>query len=278
MRGTLWKEPLSLSKTLSKEMLLLNRMFPQMDWYIGFSSWEKLRLSVHEISGAPEKVRGLKIFFASDLHLSGNVSPQPLIDCIKSTNPDMILFGGDFADTRDQALRVFDALGMLHAPLGIFSAPGNNDIEAFGSCEALRSALQSCGVCLLANESVSVGGLRIAGVEEKRYGQPMYDELFDSSGEYRILLSHYPLLPERALPDLMLSGHTHGGQFNALGLTPYAIGFERTGILKHLAPLAVSGLHDVNGMKLLVSKGLGTSRIPLRIGVRPEVHLLKFDC
>lgn len=256
----------------------MNRMFPRMDWYIGPAGWAGLHLSVHEISGVPDKARGLKIFFASDLHLLKNVSPQPLIDCITDCKPDLILFGGDFADTKDQALRMFGALRTLRAPLGMFAAPGNNDIEAFGSCGALREALENCGVRLLANESVSVGGLRIAGVEEKRYGRPVYDGLFDASGGYRLLLSHYPLLPEGTLPDMMLSGHTHGGQFNALGLTPYAVGFERTGILKHLSPLAVSGLHDVNGMKLLVSKGLGTSRIPLRIGVRPEVHLLKFDC
>lgn len=256
----------------------MNRMFPRMDWYIGSASWERIRLSVHEISGVPKAANDLKAIFVSDLHLLKNVSPRPLINCIMSCSPDLILFGGDFADTRDQALRLFEFFRELCAPLGMFAVPGNNDIEAFGGCGALHTALESCGVRLLVNESVSVSGFCIAGVDEMKYGRPDYEDLFKSNGEYRMLLSHYPVLPKGKLPDLMLSGHTHGGQFNALGLTPYAIGFEQTGSKRRLAPLAVSGFHEIDGMKLLVSKGIGTSRIPFRIGVHPEIHLLKFHC
>ena len=77
---------------------------------------------------------------------------------------------------------------------------------------------------------------------------------------------------------LQLSGHTHGGQFNAFGLTPYGIGFERLDVPRELRSVAVSGLHTFGEMQMLVSRGLGTSRIPLRIGVKPELHLLEFDC
>ena len=76
--------------------------------------------------------------------------------------------------------------------------------------------------------------------------------------------------------DLVLCGHTHGGQFNALGLTPYSIGFERL-YGRRIAPLGVAGWQDADGARLLVSKGIGASRIPLRIGVRPEIELLCFE-
>jgi predicted MPP superfamily phosphohydrolase len=74
----------------------------------------------------------------------------------------------------------------------------------------------------------------------------------------------------------MLSGHTHGGQFNLFGLNPYSIGFERFG--DELPPPAVvSGMMRFGPTTLLTSKGIGVSRIPLRIGVRPEIHLLTFS-
>lgn len=254
----------------------MSRYFPRMDWYIGTTKMDRLRLDRRVISGVPRAMDGLRAVFASDIHLRSNVSVSPLIDCIKSCRADIILLGGDFADTREQALRLFDALGDLSAPMGVYAAPGNNDIEAFGSQENLRTALRACGARLLVNESIQLGGFSIGGLDEYKYGAPIRG-VFSGREGYRILLSHYPIFLEE-WPDLMLSGHTHGGQFNAFRLTPYAIGYERIGRKRHLAPVAVSGLHELNGVKLLVSKGIGSSQIPLRIGVRPEVHLLKFEC
>ena len=73
----------------------------------------------------------------------------------------------------------------------------------------------------------------------------------------------------------MLSGHTHGGQFNLFGLTPYAVGFERFGA-RCFPPLLVSGEADFGPRRVMVSKGIGSSRIPLRIGVHPEIHRIEF--
>lgn len=262
---------------LFREDLGLSRYFPRMDWYVGSAKMDRIRLEERVIAGAPKAMDGLRAVFASDVHLRANVSVSPLIDCIKSCRADIILFGGDFADTREQALRLFDAFDGLDAPMGMYAILGNNDTEAFEFPDALRKALNGCGVRLLVNESVQLDGFSVGGVDEHLYGCPLKDGLFSGREGYRILLSHYPILPEEK-PDLMLSGHTHGGQFNALGLTPYAIGFERIGRRRHLAPAAVSGLHEIGNTKLLVSKGIGSSKIPLRIGVRPEVCLLKFEC
>ena len=71
----------------------------------------------------------------------------------------------------------------------------------------------------------------------------------------------------------MLSGHTHAGQFNLLGLTPYSVGFERR--FRHLA---IRGLHRVGDMHLLVGSGIGVSRLPLRIGASPRIYLMEFTC
>ena len=77
---------------------------------------------------------------------------------------DMILLGGDYADRREQALRLFDAFRELHAPLGIYGVAGNNDIEAFGSLDALGEAMRAFGGTLLVNrgETIALGGGRAA--------------------------------------------------------------------------------------------------------------------
>ena len=112
--------------------------------------------------------------------------------------------------------------------------------------------------------------LEIGGCDDHKYGSPRTAGLFSDRAGYRILLSHFPTKPDCAC-DLMLSGHTHAGQFNLLGLTPYSIGFERS--FHHLA---IRGLHRMGGMQLLVGNGIGVSRLPLRVGASPRIHLLEF--
>jgi len=248
-----------------------------MDWYIGTDRSDRILLDRRVIPGAPKAMKGLRAVFASDFHLRRNVSPGPVVDLIRSCDADLILFGGDFADTDDQALRLFESFRSLRAPLGMYAAIGNNDAEAFSSVPALRQALRKCGVKLLVNESVQLNGFSIGGADEYKYGSGSAKGLFSGRSGYRILISHYPVL-SGVSADLVLSGHTHGGQFNALGLTPYAIGYEQIGVPHSRRPAAVSGMHEIDGVRLLVSKGLGISRIPLRIGARPEIHLLEFDC
>ena len=126
------------------------------------------------------------------------------------------------------------------------------------------------------------GEIVLAGAAELKHGEARLKGLLrkrPERAEYRVLLSHYPALPEPesgCAPDLMLSGHTHGGQFNALGLTPYSVGFERL-YGRRIAPLGVAGWMDMDGARLLISKGIGASRIPLRVGVRPEIEWLRFE-
>ena len=179
-------------------------------------------------------------------------------------------------------MRFFRTLGRLSFPLGAYGVLGNNDAEAWeGKLRTLRKIMSQAGCRLLINASVNIplggGKLCVGGIDEYRYGNAHTNRLWSDEGNgnrYRILLSHYPVLPKEQ-PELMLCGHTHGGQFNLLGLTPFAIGFERFGRPRR-ASAAISGLHDLGGMKLLVSKGVGASRLQLRFGVRPEINLLLF--
>lgn len=261
----------------------MSRYYPRMDWHISTPSRAKIAITEHRISDAPAGLDGLTVLFASDFHLRKGMDPDRITSLLSGCDADLILLGGDFSDIRDEALRLFQSFRSLRAPHGIYAVKGNNDTEAFPDENELRSELSVFGCRLLVNESRSIAyngtELLIGGIDEYWHGRPDYRRIFPKNTEnaYRILLSHYPVFPKNAEPpNLMLSGHTHGGQFNAMGLNPYSIGFEHMG-RKNFPPALVSGTAKIGPATLIVSKGIGVSRIPLRIGVRPEIHLLRFQ-
>lgn len=239
------------------------------------------------IQGAPPFMRGLRALFVSDVHATRRTADadfRALRQKMAGTQPDILLLGGDYSDRAEGTERFFEALRGFKAPLGIYGIIGNNDAEAWdGRLEALKRVMAEAGCEMLINGafhlSVNGGTLDIAGVDEHLHGEPSAEGLYPARpapDRYRILLSHYPR-PATPEPDLTLSGHTHGGQFNLFGITPFNLGFERfKRRRRELSSLAVSGLHRVGGMQLLVSKGIGASRIQLRVGVQPEINLLVF--
>lgn len=270
----------------SLEAPSLIQRFSKPDWYIARCGHLDAVVTEHRIEGVPPYMRGLRALFVTDVHVRPGTTQaelDALVDRIAGPEPQLLLLGGDYSDGAEDCARFFKALGRLRFPLGCFGVLGNNDAEAWvGNLKALRRMMSQAGCRLLVNRSVDLplggGRLCIGGIDEYCYGHVRAEGLWpgnDGRGRYRILLSHYPVLPAQR-PDLMLSGHTHGGQFNLLGLTPYSVGFERFK-RPHRASAAISGLHDVDGMKLLVSKGIGASRIQLRVGVRPEINLLLFE-
>ena len=223
------------------------------------------------ISGAPAFMHGLRILFVSDVHLRSGVSDaklHALLSLIAAQRADLLLLGGDYAESERDCIRFFDALRGLSHPLGAFGVPGNNDHHG-----DLAALMARGNVQLLRNRSISLplpgGLLQIGGSDEHHRGSPLRGEIFSREG-YRILLSHFPA-PTPCAADLMLSGHTHGGQVNFLGLTPYSFGFEALFRLH-----AVRGLHKIGGMQLAVCSGIGVSKFPLRLGAGPEILLVEF--
>ena len=230
-------------------------------------------------------MKGLQALMISDVHAlprTTDAQMDLLARRAAALRPDIVLLCGDYSDDPAPTRRLFERLSILRAPLGMFGALGNNDREAFPDIDALRGIMARAGFALLVNESraipVNGGRLIVAGLDEYRYGHPDIAGLYPpepAPDTYRLLLSHYPRAVD-PMPDLMLSGHTHGGQFNLLGVTPYTVGFERLFAWKR-ASRYVEGLHAYRGGRVLVSKGIGASRIPLRIGVKPEINLIRFD-
>lgn len=261
----------------------MSPLFSKPDRYIGRCGRLECAVARREIA-APPFMRGLKALLVCDTHVLPRTRDEDLralADRLAGLGADILLLGGDYADRREDAARLFEALSAVKPRLGGYGVLGNNDAEAWDDVNGLRALMRGAGFQLLVNESVrlAVGGgaLMIAGVDEHKLGAPRARGLYPDAPApdcYRLLLSHYPCMPD-SLPDLMLSGHTHGGQFNCLGVTPFSIGFERL-FRRDIKSLAASGLHEIGGLKLLVSKGIGASRIQWRVGARPEVDLIQF--
>ncbi len=233
------------------------------------------RLASVAIDGAPEWMRDVRLLFVTDVHLRRWVSDARLEDFIAQladAGADMLLLGGDYAESRRDCQRFFRALARLRFPLGAFCVPGNNDHK---SRDDLRKLAADAGVTLLVNESRRVtlpgGILEIGGVDEHKRGDPRSAGLFSNGGAYRILLSHFPAPPDCAC-ELMLAGHTHGGQLCPFGLTPYSVGFERKYRL-----MAVKGLHRFEDMRLFIGSGIGVSKLPMRLNAEPEIDLIRFS-
>ena len=221
-------------------------------------------------------LHGLRLVFFSDIHANPRFSTaalEALFAQIQALKPHIVLIGGDFAEDANSLSRLLHALKVVRPSLGIYGCMGNNDSEL-----PEFSALVETHVRMLVNKSIRVqfgsGSLIIGGVDDYRHGTPDATGLFcETENAFRVLLSHYPLpvkYGNTPRADLQLSGHTHGGQFNILGLTPFSILFERT------SHCWISGECVLEGVRTIVSNGLGMSRIPLRIGVPPQIHLVEF--
>lgn len=234
-------------------------------------------------------VKGLRIGYISDVHLTRYRLPsitERVIRPLAAEQPDIILFGGDYAETRECEKLFFETVSCLNPPLGMFAVLGNNDKERYGSAfPLLRREAAACGITLLINEERRVdtprGAIMIGGSDEAKYGLTSAKGFFNGGADaLKLLICHYPgsakKLAHQAslMPDLILSGHTHGGQISPFGLNCYALGFEK--IYSDNEYFMVSGEKRIpDGPLMIVSNGVGESRMPLRIGAPRQIHIIE---
>lgn len=211
---------------------------------------------------------------------------------VMAAQPDLILIPGDlYQGPVDQweANRAgfHELLASLHAPGGVWVVPGNADVPS-----VLPLALAGTDARLLRDELVTITvrdrTITLLGLDEiphERYQvwrepPPVLQQFVDAPGDddLRILLSHRPRvvndLPPDSRCDLIVAGHTHGGQV--------ALPFYGPPITLSPLPRAVAagGLHELDGNRVYVSRGLGMERLQaprLRFLVPPEVTLLTFS-
>jgi predicted MPP superfamily phosphohydrolase len=220
----------------------------------------------------------LRLAFASDLHI-GPLTPPRLLDeafaALAAWAPDVLVLGGDyvFLDvTPAMAARLTELVAMVPAATKL-AVLGNHDL--WTDERVIVRALERGGVRVLVNESVRLPAphddVAIVGMDEPWTGEPDPDAAFagiDDDAPVRIAVTHapegIPMIRGRGA-SLLLCGHTHGGQV-ALPSGPVIV----HGPMGRKYP---TGLYDVDGMHLYVSRGLGTVDLPLRLYAAAEVAL-----
>jgi predicted MPP superfamily phosphohydrolase len=234
---------------------------------------DRLLVPVHRRVGAPP----LRIAFASDFHAGATTDVRVLeaaCEAIAAEAPDVLLLGGDFVTTRAGYIdQLAPLLADIPAPVGKFGVFGNHDLRS--NVTILREYLEPAGVRMLENEVVGLaepyGDVSILGLDDPIWGSPEYREM--PGRGVRIVLMHAPdgliTLGDRHF-DLALCGHTHGGQIKLGGIRPYM----PHGKLSRDFAAGLYRLGPEGTRALVVSHGVGCSTVPVRLGARPQVHIL----
>jgi predicted MPP superfamily phosphohydrolase len=230
----------------------------------------------------PAGASPLRIAFASDFHAGATTDERVLAETCARLNderPDLLLLGGDFVSVRANDIhRLADMLAPIHAPLGKFGVFGNHDLRA--NRAELASALTAAGVRMLVNEVASLpaphADVSIVGLDDPLRGRAD-GTLLDTVDGISILLMHAPdglLAAGDRHFDLALCGHTHGGQ---IVLPGGAIPYLPYGALSRAYPAGVFQLGKGSDRTLIVTRGVGCSTIPVRIGARTEIHVITVE-
>jgi len=207
---------------------------------------------------------GKTIVHLTDLHYRGDRSwLESILQTTHDQKPDYVFFTGDLVDGKDKRF-LPEALGILKTiGLPLYGVLGNHDPADSHSQELFQNAAAATGGMWLFNQSIDLGTVLLDGT----WGP---HGMAATSTKPRILLSHYPMAAERshAAPyDLVLAGHSHGGQCRIPGIPPL--------YLPDFVGPYVAGHFDTAGGPLYVSRGLGTTGLPVRFACRPELAVIR---
>lgn len=235
-------------------------------------------------SQIPQELSGKKIVFLADIHHGIFFSQKrldKLISRVNNLSVDLILLGGDYADGGEKYIKqVASALSELasplHRPIGVL---GNHDY--FPEKNLTLEALTDEELLILNNKNLvltsssSNSRFVIAGVEDTTVGWPNLDEALEDvqDEDFTLLLSHSPDIseePEVKRADLILSGHTHGGQITFFGLWAPVT-------MSDYGQKYVSGVRRTDYGQTITSNGIGTNIIPMRFFARPQIIILELE-
>lgn len=227
--------------------------------------------------------RAVMVALMTDTHLSGpDNSPARMariVALINGLKPDLILLGGDYmGDDKGGAtygpLRSIAPFAALRAPLGVMAVLGNHDARGHAGIDRRRwrALFAQIGIRLLDNQAVRRGPLAIGGLRDIYTGRPDIPATLSEMkrlGGAPVILSHgpdvFPALPDESL--LTLVGHTHCGQV----ALPFA------GILyvpSRFGTRYACGVFREGSKTMIVSAGVGTSGLPIRMLSPPDIWLV----
>lgn len=253
--------------------------------FLGWCYWSAtadplVREAEVQLPSWPAGAAPVRVVLIADLHVAGpDMPPERLariVGQINALGPDLVLIAGDFVSDKTLSTYRYSfaqavaPLAALRPRFGTIAVLGNHD-HWRGTAEA-RAVLAGIGIRVLANEAAQAGPLAVGGLDDAftghNRGAATYAAMRRLPGA-RILLSHSPD-PFASLPPdigLMLAGHTHCGQIRL----PF---IGALSIMSDHGERYACGLIEENGRTLIVTAGLGTSILPLRLSAPPDLWLV----
>jgi uncharacterized protein len=222
--------------------------------------------------------RPLKAVQLSDIHAGTYMTPAQMnryADRVTALRPDLFVITGDFVSNSIIFLPAcVEAMASVRTTYGIFACLGNHE-NWYGRQDKIREEFSRRGIRLLVNENVIIntpkGPFAVSGIDDLKTGKPDLAGTLSglTSDIPTLLLSHHPEVFPRAAElnvRLTLSGHWHGGQITI----PFP---GRALSLAHLMTPYPEGLFSRGSSHLYVSRGIGTTFMPIRLNASPEITI-----
>ena len=226
----------------------------------------------------PAALEGYRIAFISDIHRMPDEQLEEVVAELNHRALDMLILGGDIR-TRDRDMeRTMEILAGVQTTDGIYGVEGNHDYYA-----ELFAAMEAHGLVPLSNSGVSVrAGFYLAGVEDLWNRSPNIAEAIAGAepDDFVLLVSHNPdvtMQEDTSGVDLVLSGHTHGGQITFFGV--WAPWFTiRSSITEYGQRFASGWAEARDGTPVYVSNGTAVQYYDWpRVFARPQVILITLE-
>ena len=227
----------------------------------------------------PKKLDGFRIVHLSDIHHSPLTNLEHIKHAIEIANnlqPDMFVLTGDYVShEREYIEPVAEVLGELSSEFGTFACLGNHD--HWTDAKLVTEAFTKNNIRMLINEGVRFKArdesFWLCGVDDYMMGKTDVRSALNGSfpHELKLLLSHNPQVVNRAAIsniDLVLSGHTHGGQVKIREPRERILFPNRKRRLS-------SGLHRRKETQIYITRGIGTVVLPIRYQCPPEISVLE---
>jgi uncharacterized protein len=224
--------------------------------------WVKVR-TVRVAEGKPSH----RIIHITDIHHKGD---QPYLEAvvrkINALSPDAVCFTGDLIEHKEYVAEALHILGGIKSPL--YGVPGNHDFWCHAPFADFKKTFERTGGAWLMDSHVMTadGKIQIAGATCSHI---VPAALTPRTGAKNILMLHYPLLADRVQHkfDLLLAGHSHGGQIR--------LPFYGALVLPFWVGRYDMGMFQIAAGPLYVNPGIGWLGTPLRFNCRPEITVLE---
>lgn len=250
-----------------------------------------------EVPNWSPALSGLRVVTIADIHTGSNYAPPErirfVVEQANAQNADLIVLLGDYVSESkwDRTARskpegtdrtelkvsvetIAESLTGLMAKYGVFAIIGNHDW--YHNEQKIHRIFETVGINVLQNEitEIDINGekVRLWGVEDLYRNRSVPTSPFEALAEKRnvIVLTHNPdsLLQAPAGFSIMFSGHSHGGQLNWPIIGPFAVFND---------PRFMDGHAEVDGKHVYVTSGVGTSVLPFRFRVPPEINVVTLN-